>query len=199
MGAPSGTLVTAFEQTAGRGRQGRSWSAPPGQALLCSLVLRESPQLLSLAVGLALADTTGQQEAQLKWPNDVLLDGRKVGGILIEGRPQEGWAVAGIGLNVAVRLEDLPAELRARAGTLGLGLDAVEPTLQSLLEALVQWLAASDEMVLAGCRARDALLGQAVRWDHGHGVGAGIDDRGRLLVRTADAVQALDAGEVHLV
>src|SRR5581483_2921242 len=116
-GAPAGTLVTAAEQTAGRGRQGRAWSAPRGRALLCSLILRDPGGLASLAAGVAVAELAGPGAA-IKWPNDVLLRGRKVAGILIEGRPQEDWAVLGIGLNVAVRESDLPAELRARAGSL---------------------------------------------------------------------------------
>ena len=121
-GAPHGTLVTAGEQQAGRGRQGRTWSAPAGRALLSSLVLRDPPRLLPLLAGVAVAevaDRTGAP-AQLKWPNDVLLDGRKVAGILVEGRPQERWAVLGIGLNVALRPVDFPPELRDTAATLGL-------------------------------------------------------------------------------
>src|SRR3954467_1525943 len=104
-GAPHGTLVTAAEQTAGRGRQGRTWSAPPGRALLMSLVLREWPRLLPLAAALAVAEVAGEATT-LKWPNDVLLDSRKVAGILVEGRPQEGWMVLGIGLNVALAPDD---------------------------------------------------------------------------------------------
>src|SRR5205823_4113792 len=109
-GAPHGMLVTAAEQSAGRGRQGRTWTAPDGRALLCSVVVREPPALLPLAAGVAVAEVVGA-EAQLKWPNDVLTDGRKVAGILVEGRPQEGWVVVGIGLNVALRIEDFLAKL----------------------------------------------------------------------------------------
>ena len=105
-GAPHGTLVTATEQTAGRGRQGRRWSAPAGTALLMSLILREPPRLLPLAAAVAVASIAGE-DARIKWPNDVQVAGRKVAGILVEGRPQERWAVLGIGLNVAVRLEDV--------------------------------------------------------------------------------------------
>src|ERR1700736_2386715 len=131
-GAPHGTLVTAREQRGGRARQGRRWHAPAGDALLCSLVLREPPALLPIAAGVAVAELAGP-EAMLKGPNDVLLHGRKVSGILIEGRPQERWSVLGIGVNVALRLEELPPELRASAGTLGLGRDAIEPALVRLL------------------------------------------------------------------
>ena len=123
-GAPHGTLVTAAEQTAGRGRQGRTWSAPPGRALLCSVVIRDPPRLLPVAAGVAVAEVVGSG-ARIKWPNDVLVEGLKVAGILAEGRPQEGWSVIGIGLNVAVRVDDFPPELRGRAGTLRLEPEAI--------------------------------------------------------------------------
>jgi BirA family biotin operon repressor/biotin-[acetyl-CoA-carboxylase] ligase len=197
-GAPHGTLVTAGVQSAGRGRQGRAWSAPPGRALLMSLVLRDAPALLPLAAAVAVADVVGG-DAAIKWPNDVLARGGKVAGILAEGRPQERWAVLGIGLNVAVRAEDLPAELRGRAATLGLEPAAVEPTLRALLAALGTRLAQEPGALLAAYRARDALAGREVRWQAGAGVAAGIDDAGRLLVDRADGTRtALDAGEVHL-
>ncbi|MGI8512938.1 MAG: biotin--[acetyl-CoA-carboxylase] ligase, partial [Solirubrobacteraceae bacterium] len=99
-GAPHGLLVTAGEQSAGRGRQGRTWVAPAGRALLASLILREWTELLPLAAAVAVAEVAGDA-ARVKWPNDVQLEGRKVAGILVEGRPQEGWMVLGIGLNVA--------------------------------------------------------------------------------------------------
>jgi BirA family transcriptional regulator, biotin operon repressor / biotin---[acetyl-CoA-carboxylase] ligase len=197
-GAPHGTLVTAAEQSAGRGRQGRTWAAAAGRALLCSVVVRDPPSLLPLAAGVAVAEVVGP-EAQIKWPNDVLAAGRKVAGILVEGRPQEGWAVVGIGLNVALRLEDFPDELRATAGTLGLEPDAIEPTLDALLGRLEHWLARDAAAVLDAVRERDALLGRPVRWGGGHGVGAGVDAGGRLVVRTDDGPVALDAGEVHLL
>jgi BirA family biotin operon repressor/biotin-[acetyl-CoA-carboxylase] ligase len=197
-GAPHGTLVTALEQTDGRGRQGRRWHAPPGSALLCSLVLRDPPPLLPIAAGVAVAELAGPG-AMLKWPNDVLLDGRKVAGILIEGRPQERWAVLGIGINVALALDELPPELSESAGTLGLGVDAVEPSLDRLLELLERGLGAPADETLAAWRARDALLGAALRWRDGAGTGVGIDAGGRLLVMLDDGREvALDAGEVHL-
>jgi BirA family biotin operon repressor/biotin-[acetyl-CoA-carboxylase] ligase len=196
-GAPHGTLVTAGQQSAGRGRQGRVWSAPPGQALLCSLIVREPPRLLPLATGAAVATVAGS-EARIKWPNDVLVDGRKVAGILVEARPQELWAVVGVGVNVAVSLAQLPAELRARAGTLGLSPDAVEGWLERLLEVLSRWIQASEDEVLGFVRKRDAVLGRRVRWSGGSGTGAGIDGDGRLLVATDGGQVALEAGEVHL-
>lgn len=197
-GAPHGTLVTASEQRAGRGRQGRAWSAPAGRALLCSLLVREPPRLLPLAAGVAVACTVGA-EARIKWPNDVLVAGRKVAGILVEGRPRDHWAVVGMGVNVAVSIDELPAELRARAGTLGLSASEVEAWLTRLLDALGHWLHASEGEVLEAVRARDALLGQAVSWAGGSGKGAGIDGEGRLVVATAEGRVALDSGEVHLV
>jgi BirA family transcriptional regulator, biotin operon repressor / biotin---[acetyl-CoA-carboxylase] ligase len=197
-GAPHGTLVTTGEQTAGRGRQGRAWSAPPGRALLCSLVLRDYDPLLPLRAGLAVADLAGDA-ARVKWPNDVLVDGRKVAGILVEARPQDGWAVLGIGVNVAVDLADLPPELRDRAGTLGRAPGEVEAALTELLVALENRLAEPPAAALDALRARDALRDRPVRWADGEGTGAGIDDAGALLVRLPGGeLVTLDAGEVHL-
>jgi BirA family transcriptional regulator, biotin operon repressor / biotin---[acetyl-CoA-carboxylase] ligase len=196
-GAPHGTLVTAREQSSGRGRQGRTWTAPPGRALLCSLVLRDPPRLLPLTAGVAVAEVVGDS-ARVKWPNDVLVDGRKVAGILVEGRPQEAWAVAGIGLNVAVRESDFPPELRESAGTLGLAPEDVEPMLARLLAALERWIAEDPDTVLDALRARDALLGRPVRWAGGSGDAAGVDGDGRLVVATAAGQVTLEAGEVHL-
>jgi BirA family biotin operon repressor/biotin-[acetyl-CoA-carboxylase] ligase len=197
-GAPHGTLVTASEQQAGRGRQGRTWTAPAGQALLCSLLVRDPPRLLPLSVGVAVACAAGD-EAAIKWPNDVLVHGRKVAGILVEGRPRERWAVVGMGVNVAVSIDELPAELRDRAGSLGLPTHAIEGWLAGLVEHLARWLPASDDEVLEAVRARDALLAQPVRWTSGAGTGAGIDGDGRLVVATGEGRVALDSGEVHLV
>jgi BirA family biotin operon repressor/biotin-[acetyl-CoA-carboxylase] ligase len=200
-GAPHGTLVTAGAQTAGRGRQGRTWTAPAGRALLMSLVLRRWPPLLPLAAAVAVADIAGAGGADItiKWPNDVLLGRGKLAGILVEARPQDGWAVLGIGMNVAVRRDDLPEELRDRAAVLGLDPAAIEPTLAALLEALDARLALDPPELLDAFRARDALLGRRVRWQRGEGTAAGVDEAGRLLVDRPDGEQvALDAGEVHL-
>jgi BirA family biotin operon repressor/biotin-[acetyl-CoA-carboxylase] ligase len=197
-GAPHGMLVTAAEQTAGRGRQGRSWMAPAGRSLLASVVIRDPPALMSLRAGVATAEAIGAA-AQLKWPNDVYVNARKVAGILVEGRPQEGWGVIGVGVNVAVAPDAFGAELADRAGTLGLAPEAIEPLLARLLGALQRWLAAPAEEMLDAVRARDSLLGQTVTWAGGTARGAGIDDHGRLLVDTLEGRQALNAGEVHLV
>jgi BirA family transcriptional regulator, biotin operon repressor / biotin---[acetyl-CoA-carboxylase] ligase len=137
--------------------------------------------------------------ALIKWPNDVLVDGRKVAGILAEGRPHEGWAVLGIGVNVALRVEELPADLHASAGTLGLTAADLEPTLERLLAAIERALALDGVALLAAYRARDALRGQDVTWAGGSGRASGIDDTGRLVVALADGARtALSAGEVHL-
>jgi BirA family biotin operon repressor/biotin-[acetyl-CoA-carboxylase] ligase len=190
--------VTADHQTAGRGRQGRPWSSASGGALLCSWVIRDPGPLLSLAAGAAVAELCGER-ALLKWPNDVLIERRKVSGILVEGRPHERWAVLGIGVNVAVRIDELSEELRPRAATLGLSTADLPATLFRLQELLERWLGASTDEVLNAVRGRDALYGQPVQWDGGSGTGAGIDEGGRLLVALADGSQAvLDAGEVHL-
>ena len=197
-GAPHGTLVTTDHQVAGRGRQGRTWTTPPRRALTMSLVLREVPALLTLAAGVAVAEAAGPQAA-IKWPNDVLVAGRKVAGILAEGRPAEGWAVLGIGVNVALREEDLPPELRPRAGTLGRPEEDVEAVLEDVLRRLDTRLAQPAEAVLAAGRARAALAGRPVSWAGGSGTARGVDDAGRLLVRLARGrTVALDAGEVHL-
>ncbi len=196
-GAPHGTLVTAAEQSAGRGRQGRTWSAPAGRALLCSIVIRDPLRLLPLAAGVAVAEVVGV-DASIKWPNDVLDGGRKVAGILVEGRLQERWAVVGIGVNVALRAEDFPPGLRDRAGTLGREPSAIEPVLEALLRGLERWVAADAGAVLDAVRARDALLGREVRWGGRTGTGAGIDRDGRLVVQTEAGQVELDAGEVHL-
>jgi BirA family transcriptional regulator, biotin operon repressor / biotin---[acetyl-CoA-carboxylase] ligase len=201
-GAPHGTLLTASEQTAGRGRQGRRWSAPAGSSLLMSLLLRSPPALLPLIAAVAVCDIAGD-EAQIKWPNDIVVPQppgfAKLAGILAEGRPQEGWAVLGIGVNVAVRLEDLPTMLRPRAATLGESSAQIEPTLKRLLQALERRLGDSPRATLEAWRARDALRGRAVAWAAGRGRAEGIDGAGRLIVALADGGHAtLDAGEVHL-
>jgi BirA family biotin operon repressor/biotin-[acetyl-CoA-carboxylase] ligase len=194
-GAAHGTLVTASEQTAGRGRQGRGWVTPKGVAIAASLILRDYDELLPLRAGLAVADVAGP-DALVKWPNDVWVEGRKVAGILVEAR---GWAVLGIGVNVAVDVSTLPPEAAEVAGTLGRDPSDVEPTLAELLRALEKRLGEEKAATLAALRERDALLGQTVRWDDGEGIGAGIDDTGALLVHLPDGTTTtLSAGEVTL-
>jgi BirA family biotin operon repressor/biotin-[acetyl-CoA-carboxylase] ligase len=161
-------------------------------------VLRRPPRLLPLAAGVAVVEEVGDGSL-LKWPNDVLLEGRKVAGILVEGRPQDGWAVLGIGLNVAMCDRDFSGELSGRAGGLGRPVSEIEPTLARLLDRLERWITAAPGEVLAALRERDALLGRPVRWRDGLGEAAGIDDDGRLLVAVDGGQIALESGEVHLV
>jgi BirA family biotin operon repressor/biotin-[acetyl-CoA-carboxylase] ligase len=201
-GAPHGTVVTAASQTAGRGRQGRTWSAAPGEALLMSVIVRgvgPDTALLPLAAALAVCDAVAPIEAAIKWPNDIWIERRKVAGILLEGRPQEGWAVIGIGLNVLTR--EFPEELRATATSLAReGSSAsVGGALAALVPALERWTAAPAVEVLDAWRARDALRGERVRWAAGEGTAAGIAASGALIVETAAGARVeLDAGEVHL-
>jgi BirA family biotin operon repressor/biotin-[acetyl-CoA-carboxylase] ligase len=203
-GAPYGTLVTADEQSAGRGRQGRAWSAPPGSSLLLSLIVRnleERHALLPLAAAVAVCDALPDLDCRIKWPNDVWVDGRKLCGILLEGRPQEGWAVLGIGLNVNLRVEELPEELRETATSVAIAaggernLDAVRC---ALTRALGRWIEAPAGEVLAAWRARDAIRGRHIGWAGGEGRAAGIDDSGALLVETGDGIVELNAGEIHI-
>ncbi len=199
-GAPHGTLVTADEQSAGRGRQGRVWTAPPRSAVLMSLVLRELDERLPLAAAVGVCEAL-PLPAGIKWPNDVWIGGKKAAGILVEGRPQEGWAVLGIGLNVLVERDDFPPELRETATSLLIeGTTAsVDGVLTAVVERLGHWLSAPPDAVLDAWRSRDALRGRQVRWNGGEGVAGGIDGSGALLVETGDGPVALDAGEVHLL
>ena len=197
-GAPHGTLVTAAEQAAGRGRQGRTWTAPAGSAVLMSLVLRELDELLPLAAAVAVCEAL-PADAAVKWPNDIWIERRKVAGILVEGRPQEGWAVLGVGINVTT--EEFPPEFSKTATSLHLsGADvAPEQVLAAVLGALSGWLGAPPDAVLSAWRSRDALKGERVRWSGGDGSADGIDDSGALRVQTRDGPVTLDAGEVHLL
>ena len=199
-GAPHGTLVTADEQSAGRGRQGRAWTAPPGSALLMSLVLRELDPLLPLAAAVAVCEALPEDaDARIKWPNDVWLERRKLAGILVEGRVQEGWAVLGIGLNVSTAA--FPDELAEIATSLRLsGFDLErEALLAELLVTLERRLVTPGAELLAEWAERDALRGERVRWDGGEGTAAGIDRGGSLIVETEKGRTTLAAGEVHLL
>jgi BirA family biotin operon repressor/biotin-[acetyl-CoA-carboxylase] ligase len=207
-GAPDGTVVTASEQSAGRGRQGRTWSAPAGKALLMSAIVRDLTRrdaLLPLAVPVAVAeacDAFAGARCGIKWPNDIWIATRKLSGILLEGRPQEGWAVIGIGLNVGTLRDEFPEELRATATSIALESAAdpgVEPVLTAVLRALERRLRDKPAAILDAWRERDVLLGKAVRWTGGDGTAAGLSEDGSLLVDTEDGRVALDAGEVHLL
>jgi BirA family biotin operon repressor/biotin-[acetyl-CoA-carboxylase] ligase len=207
LGAAHGTTITAGAQTAGRGRQGRTWVAPAGSALLMSVILRPAEphhRFAPLAAALAVAETSEKLagvEATIKWPNDVWIDGRKVSGILVEARPHHNvecsWVVIGIGLNTSVDLAEMPEDLQETATTLGLppGTDALTP----LLERLGHWIDAPVGELLAAWSERDALRGRRISWEGGTGTAAGIDDEGNLQVTLDDgSTTSLGAGEVHL-
>jgi BirA family transcriptional regulator, biotin operon repressor / biotin---[acetyl-CoA-carboxylase] ligase len=215
-GAPGGLVVTATEQTAGRGRRGNAWFAPAGACLLYSALLRpfdaEQAPLLPLAVPIAVceaAEEVAPVRCQVKWPNDVWIDERKVAGVLVEARPDEGWAVIGVGLNVAIAQDEFPPELRETATSLlpteaegGLppgGAPGVPRALHALNEALGRWTETGSDEVLSAFRARDALCGRRISWEGGSGVAEEIDERGHLVVEKGDGDRvALGAGEVHL-
>ena len=208
-GAPHGTLVTADEQSAGRGRQGRTWTARPGTAVLMSVILRELDDrhaMLPLMTAVAVceaAEACAPVRCAIKWPNDVWIDGRKLAGILVEGRPQEGWAVVGVGINVTSTAADFPEELRETATSLVIESPrAAQPSrdgvLGALLEALKLRTGQEEHRILDEWRRRDALRGRSIAWDGGTGIAAGVDDGGALLVERSGETVSLDAGEVHL-
>ena len=214
--APGGLVVTADEQTSGRGRRGNAWFAPPGSSLLYSALVRpfaaDQAPLLPLAVPLAVceaAEAVAPVRCQVKWPNDIWIDERKVSGVLVEARPDEGWAVVGVGLNVAITEDEFPPDLRETATSLlpteaegGLppgGAPGVRRALAALNEALSRWIDAGDDEVLSAYRARDALCGRRISWEGGEGLAEEIDERGHLVVEKGDGERvALGAGEVHL-
>jgi BirA family biotin operon repressor/biotin-[acetyl-CoA-carboxylase] ligase len=210
-GAPSGAVLVAERQTAGRGRMGREWIAAPGDSLTFSLLWRFAGGTdlsgLSLAVGVAMAralQKVGAGDTVLKWPNDVLKDGRKLGGILIELQSNAA-AVIGIGLNLRLP-PAMPDEVRATAAALDIDAD---PNL--LLAALLtELLAVLEAFAVAGFAAlrdewlaRHAWSGRPVRVLVPHaapldGICAGIADDGALLLETTAGVRRILSGDVSL-
>ena len=202
-----GAVAVADFQTAGRGRLGRRWSAPPGTAINVSVLLRPpvgaAIQQLSLIGGLAAAETVESAldlSAQIKWPNDVMVDRRKVAGVLAEAR--EGIVVLGIGINVNQTREQLPADVRVPPASLrtvaGVALERA-PLLADLLGRLEQaydaWRAGGLDAVFDGIGSRDFLRGRRVSVDGLEGVGSGIDRQGRLLVDG----RPVESGEIDFV
>ncbi|MEJ2678261.1 MAG: biotin--[acetyl-CoA-carboxylase] ligase [Gemmatimonadota bacterium] len=216
-GAPAGTLVLAEHQSAGRGRRGRTWLAPPGSALLLSMVYRLAaakeglPGAAPLHVGLAVAEALEAVGARctIKWPNDVLLDGAKVAGVLCEASmgPNGGHVIAGVGVNVRQQPGDWPPELRQQATSLeaALGrpfdLAAVATPLVARLLALRNVVSRTlDDDTLGRIAARDALRGHAISID-GRDVGRadGITTEGALrVVRHDGSVGLVHAGTVRV-
>ncbi len=181
---PIGSVVVASHQTAGKGRLSRLWEAPPGTALLASFVLAPHP-LLSLAAGVAAAESCGPG-VRLKWPNDLLLDGRKLGGILVEMDATR--AVVGVGINL----------LWAHPGAARLDMPR-DQLLSRLMPALERWCAGAPADVVSRWRDLSDTLGRRVRIELPgetlEGIAEDIDERGSLIV---DGI-AVSAGDViHL-
>lgn len=216
-GAAEGLVVTADMQTAGRGRLGRAWHSPPGSGLYVSVLMRPEPAvvpLLTLAGGVAICEavreSTGLQ-AVIKWPNDLLApDGRrKLAGILVEGSSTAGrveYAVFGFGVNV--RAAAYPPEIRDRASSLeeeiGRPIDGAT-VLEFCLTALARRYDNLKEGRAASVLARwtelaPGVRGTRVEWERDetprHGLSAGIDGTGALLVQTEEGIERIVSGEV---
>lgn len=219
-GAPSGTVIVAERQTAGRGRRGRAWISAPGASLTFSLLWRFPPDTrldgLSLAVGVALAralEKLGIAGIGLKWPNDVLLHERKLAGILIElatGPRAERGLAAVIGIGVNLRLPaDLPDDIRSQATALDDAGVTLPPSalLANLLAELHDQLQQFGRAGFAATRMewlrRHAHEGHPVRLlaDFAaplDGICRGVAEDGALLLETADGMQRIISGEISL-
>lgn len=209
-GAADGTAVLADSQSAGRGRRGRAWLDEPGASLLVSVVLRPRLEpvglpLLSLAAAVAVAEALAQVAgvaARLKWPNDVLVGGRKIAGILLESRlGPPPTVVVGIGVNLTQRT--FPPSLRAGATSVALETDrpvARETLLDALLEALDRWRRSLERgrtaALLERWRALADTLGRTVSIDGAHGVAVDVDADGALLLADGDRRHRVVAGEI---
>jgi BirA family biotin operon repressor/biotin-[acetyl-CoA-carboxylase] ligase len=220
-GAPSGLVVFAERQTAGRGRFGRTWDSAAHRGLWFSLLLRPAlpiqlwPRLTSwVAASLAgaIEDSLGLP-AKIKWPNDIYLLDRKVAGILAEsGADSKGqpFAVVGIGVNVNHELRDFPRELDGKAGSLRMAtgrlLDrpALATALIQALEARFPEMSADFPRIIADVTRRSLLLGRWVQLRAGHTILEGraesLDADGHLLLRKTDgSLSRLTAGEVTVI
>lgn len=208
---PEGAIATADHQTAGRGRLGRRWLDAPATAVMVSVLLRPPPErrapelslVAAVAVACALEEVTGS-DAQIKWPNDVLLEGRKVAGILAEMR---GAAViVGIGVNVNQTGEELPGDTTLPAASLR-SLDGVERDREAVLATILRqldrryaaWRLDGLAAVHTELTARDFLRGRRVVAAGTAGSAAGIDALGRLEVTTEDGTISVESGEIVLL
>ncbi|HEV7679366.1 MAG TPA: biotin--[acetyl-CoA-carboxylase] ligase [Candidatus Dormibacteraeota bacterium] len=213
-GAAAGWCCVAGEQTAGRGRQGRVWTASAGSALLCSVLLRVPAAVaggVPLAAGVAVADAVGALGALgvgLKWPNDVLAaDGGKLAGILAEVEPRGGGAIVlGVGLNLGARGTDLDSDSRANLNSL-VGREVQwQEALARLLTALGNRLGQLEHggipATVAAWRPYAVGLGAEISADTPAGpitgIARDIADDGALLVDTGTETIRLLAGDVHL-
>ena len=214
-GEPEGTVVVADVQTAGRGRAGRRWSAPAGTSVLCSVLLRPRVPptrlgVLPLVAGIAVAEAiegVADVSCQLKWPNDVWIDGRKVAGVLVSARTGAATvehAIVGVGINVNVRRDDLPLNATSVLVASGHPIDR-ERILCGLLERLDRaygrFVASAGRPDLEDWRTRAALVGHPVTVAVGdvarHGRLRGVDGDGALLLELGDgAIERIVAGEL---
>ena len=207
--APEGAVAVCDEQTGGRGRRGGSWQAPPGAAILCSTVLRPPPDRpipeLSLVAGMAAADAVEEAlglTAQIKWPNDVMVNRRKVAGVLAEAR--DGAVVLGIGINVNQERGELPPDAQVPAASLRT-VDGVRrpraPLLATLLARLERqyelWRDGGLEAIYHGLGARDFLRGRKVSVDGATGYAVGIDRTGCLEIDIDGERRVVRSGSVR--
>jgi BirA family biotin operon repressor/biotin-[acetyl-CoA-carboxylase] ligase len=202
---PEGALVVADHQTAGRGRLGRSWEAPPGTALLFSVLLKPPPERhlpeLSLVAGVAVADALERVlglAVQIKWPNDVMLRRRKVAGCLAEAR--DGAVVLGIGINVGQTADELPegaGSIRTLTGRTFDREELLSAVLDHLGDCYAAWRAGGLDAVYEGLGPRDFLRGRRVSVDGVSGVVSMIDRSGRLELAVGHGeVVTVESGEV---
>lgn len=202
-GATAGTFIVADAQSAGRGRLGRTWRSEKGAGLWLTLIDRPETssalEVLSLRVGLALApvlDAYADSPVRLKWPNDLYLGDRKLGGILIEARWREGqpeWVAIGVGINLR------PPTTEARATGLREGVDR-EEVLRVVVPALLNAAAGRGSLAeseLAAFAVRDLARGRRCV-EPARGVVQGIDASGALLVRVGSETQRIRAGSLVL-
>jgi BirA family biotin operon repressor/biotin-[acetyl-CoA-carboxylase] ligase len=205
---PEGAVAVCEEQTAGRGRLGREWQAPRGSAILASTLLRPPAGRriaeLALVGGVAAANTVEaalQLSAQIKWPNDVLVNRRKVAGVLADAR--DGVVVLGIGINVNQTRDELPADTHPAAASLRTT-DGIErdraPVLARLLAELERayagWLEGGLAALYVDIGARDFLRQRRVAVDGASGIAVGIDREGRLEVDVGGERRFVESGEV---
>jgi BirA family transcriptional regulator, biotin operon repressor / biotin---[acetyl-CoA-carboxylase] ligase len=207
-GAAHGTVVTARQQTAGRGRVGRGWVSPPGNLYLSVLLRIDRPLArlaeLSFVAALAVADMVDAflppgVRAALKWPNDVLVRGAKISGILVE--QVDGAAIVGIGVNIAHDPTGTPYPVTslAREGAAIVSVEACRTSLLTALAArLAVWLNEGFGPVRACWLARAHPLGTALRAGQVNGIFAGLGDDGALLIETADGPRRVVGGEVFV-
>lgn len=206
-GAVDRTVVVADHQTAGRGRRGRAWVDEPGASLLASILLRPSLPVArwplygfttAVAVAEALRAATGL-DARLKWPNDVLVDGRKIAGVLLESRGGEPVLVIGVGVNVSQRR--FPADLAGLATSVALAggrpVDR-EAVLTAVLEAFDHWRARLEQEGFEPVRTRwselSETLGRRVQVGEASGRAVGLDPDGALVLADGAVLQRVVAG-----